>query len=574
MAKSKKAKKQEKNEDPLVADLKKIFGEFLLSVCKVEFTKEPEEGEEAKELSVPQTEEEIVGIVNDLVDEKAEKLMKNYKGKKVRILPLGGLWQSCYDQKYDLIRTLSNPQRRNILYDKGFIKSLTAAEMLRQVSLGKLKRYILSIILVGSVSRGTMNEDSDVDLSFVVDDTDVKKMGRHEVQARLRRMIHGMAEQTGFEFNIQVYLLTEFWQALRDTHPVIFSMVRDGVPLYDTGMFIPWRTLLKMGKLKPSPEAVEQFYRTGRLLIQDINNSIKEIVIERLFLAMFNPAQAVAMLIGVPPTDAVNTPNQFRKHFVKDLKLIEPKYADYLQEIIDYRKGVEYNKIKEITPEEFAVQMKHASEFQDRIEKLFKDIRTNNIKKSLKTAEDECISASVETLKVMGINASKKDAVELIKTKLLDTGLITGYDYNLVTKKLKNAKQDFRNNLLTTEEAYAIEKDAKRFVKMMKDLTEVYKLKETDKSKIHFKYGSKNGELWLLCNEIFIIKDLKQPENDVLKAGLNKDGSFSKVEISNLKELNDARKNIKCDEIVTSIKAETIESVKDMLKEDVEFIFF
>ncbi|PIU62897.1 hypothetical protein COS83_01595, partial [archaeon CG07_land_8_20_14_0_80_38_8] len=105
MAKSKKAKKQEKNEDPLVADLKKIFGEFLLSVCKVEFTKEPEEGEEAKELSVPQTEEEIVGIVNDLVDEKAEKLMKNYKGKKVRILPLGGLWQSCYDQKYDLIRT-------------------------------------------------------------------------------------------------------------------------------------------------------------------------------------------------------------------------------------------------------------------------------------------------------------------------------------------------------------------------------------------------------------------------------------------------------------------------------------
>ncbi|MBN1923946.1 MAG: nucleotidyltransferase domain-containing protein [Nanoarchaeota archaeon] len=570
-----KDSKAPKKEDPLVKELKDIFKDSLISVCKVEFTKEEEEGAEPKEgeLAIPKTEEEIIAIINDLIDEKSVKLMENYKGKKARILPLSGLWQSCYDQKYELIRALSNPKTNKIMYDKGFIKGLVAAELLRNMCLQKLKRYILSMILVGSVSRGTMHEDSDVDISFVIDDTDVKKMSRHEVLARLRRMIHGMAAQTGFEFNIQVYLLTDFWQNLRDTHPVIFSMVRDGIPLYDTGMFIPWRTLLKMGKLRPSPEAVDQFYRTGRLLIQDINNNIKEMVIERVFLAMFNPAQAALMLIGVPPTDAINTPKVFKKHFVNELKLIEEKYADYLEDIIKLRKGVEYGKIKEISPEEFAKVMKQANDFQDRIEKLFTDIRNDNIKKSLEESENNCLEAVVKTLKAMGVKATTKDAVELMKEKLLDTGLITGADYYFISKKIKNAKMDFKRDLLTTEEAYTIEKEAKSFVNMMENLAQIYELKDTERSKIHFKYGSKNGEMWVLCDEVFIIKDLKQPEKEVVRSKLKSNGSFSDLKISNLKELNDARKKPACKDVVTTVKAETLESVKKYIGGDVEFVF-
>ena len=35
--------------------------------------------------------------------------------------------------------------------------------------------------------------------------------------------------------NVQVYLLTEFWEKVKDAEPVIFTFIRDGVPLYDRG---------------------------------------------------------------------------------------------------------------------------------------------------------------------------------------------------------------------------------------------------------------------------------------------------------------------------------------------------
>ncbi|MDD4354252.1 MAG: nucleotidyltransferase domain-containing protein, partial [Candidatus Nanoarchaeia archaeon] len=401
--------KNDVKEDPLVSELKSIFNENLVSVSKVEFVKEQDDEQKGKDLALPKTEEQIIAVINDLVDEKVSKIMENYKGTKAKILPLSGLWQSCYDQKFELMSAITNPQSSKTLYDKGFIKSLTAAQVLKSMALEKLKRYILSIILVGSTSRGTMHEHSDVDISFVIDDTDVKKMSRHEVLARLRGMILEMAAKTGFEFNIQVYLLTDFWQALRDTQPVIFSMVRDGVPLYDTGMFMPWRTLLKTGKMKPSPESVDQFFKTGRLLIEDVNNSIKEIVIERLFLSMFNPAQAATMLVGIPPTHHGDTPKVFKKYFVDEYKLIEPKYVEYLTEILELRKGVEYGKIKDISPEKFLEQMKHAKDFQDRMDKLFKDVREDMIKKSLDESEKKCMQAIINTLKAMNVKATEKD---------------------------------------------------------------------------------------------------------------------------------------------------------------------
>ena len=276
-------------------------------------------------------------------------------------------------------------------------------------------------------------------------------MPRDEVLARLRGMILDLAAKTGFEFNIQVYLLTDFWQSLRDTHPVIFSMVRDGVPLYDTGMFMPWRTLLKTGKMKPSPEAVEQFYKTGRMLIDIVNNSLKELVIEKLFLSMFNPAQAATMLVGIPPTHHGDTPKVFKKYFVDEYKLLEPKYVDYLNDILELRKGVEYGKIKEISAEKFLEQLSHAKEFQDRMDKLFKDVRSELVKKSLEESEKKSIQAIIEVLKAMNVKATEKDAVELFRTKLYDSGLVTQKDYSFITKKLKSSFADFKKDLLTTE---------------------------------------------------------------------------------------------------------------------------
>ena len=104
--------KKDAKEEPIVSELKKIFGESLLSVSRVEFVKE-DDNEGKKEINIPKTEEQVISVINDLVDEKIAKLMENYKSQKVKILPLSGLWQSCYDQKYDLMDAITNPKSSN-----------------------------------------------------------------------------------------------------------------------------------------------------------------------------------------------------------------------------------------------------------------------------------------------------------------------------------------------------------------------------------------------------------------------------------------------------------------------------
>jgi len=72
---------------------------------------------------------------------------------------------------------------------------------------------------------------------------------------KLRAIIIGMGieagEMTGIKnkINIQVYILTDFWDSIKEANPIIFTFLRDGVPFYDRGIFMPWKQLLKMGKV-------------------------------------------------------------------------------------------------------------------------------------------------------------------------------------------------------------------------------------------------------------------------------------------------------------------------------------
>ena len=62
-------------------------------------------------------------------------------------------------------------------------------------------------------------------------------------------MAQDVAQLTGINVHAQVYLLTDFWDALKDAHPVMFTFLRDGVPFYDRGLYNSWKELLKLGKI-------------------------------------------------------------------------------------------------------------------------------------------------------------------------------------------------------------------------------------------------------------------------------------------------------------------------------------
>ena len=83
-------------------------------------------------------------------------------------------------------------------------------------------------------------------------------MPRLELKDKLRNIIYSYVMQAKElagvqnELHVQVWLLTEFWEGVRDANPVFYTFLRDGYPLYDRGGFLPWKLLLKMGRDIPA----------------------------------------------------------------------------------------------------------------------------------------------------------------------------------------------------------------------------------------------------------------------------------------------------------------------------------
>jgi predicted nucleotidyltransferase len=121
------------------------------------------------------------------------------------------------------------------------------------LTLRKFEKYVVSYVIGGSFIRGDVTKESDVDTFVIINDTDVRKMPRVELRERLRSQINqfiseaeAMAGVAPYKLNVQIYLLTEFWDAVKDANPVMFTFIRDGVPIYDQGTFMPWKSLLRM----------------------------------------------------------------------------------------------------------------------------------------------------------------------------------------------------------------------------------------------------------------------------------------------------------------------------------------
>ena len=266
------------------------------------------------------------------------------KDINLEIMITSELKEACFDGKNEVLQLIAMSAP---VYDPmDVLVALKTAEIHKTMILKKFEKYIVSYIGVGSLFRG--EKSNDIDVSIIIDDTDVKRMTRAELKDKLRAIIinHGFqaTEITGTkkQFHIQVHILTDFWDSVKDANPVVFTFLRDGVPFYDRGTFTPWRLLLKMGKIKPSPESIEMHMDIGKKLLDRAKKKLMVVATEDLYYALLNPAQAALMLYGIPPSTPRETIKLLDEIFVKKEKLLEKKYVTTLEEVFKFYKGISY----------------------------------------------------------------------------------------------------------------------------------------------------------------------------------------------------------------------------------------
>lgn len=305
----------------------------------------------------------------------------------VHVMTPVDVWNLALDSKQDIVEAfgMSYP-----ILDKGLLGSLRVAQIHKTLVLKKFEKYVTTYGIYGSLTRGDANETSDVDVAIIIDDTDVKRMSRTELREKLRGIVYGYIQEAtaiaGVKniLNVQVWLLTEFWDGVKDANPIFFTFIRDGVPIYDRGTFLPWKSLLRLGKIKPSPEAIDMFMSTGDKVEEIVNRRLMDIVMIDIYWSVIQPTQGLLMLYGLAPPTLQETMKLVREELYKKEKLIEKKYVDILEEVlIKYYKGYEHGKIKKVTGTEIDKLLKDVVEYNNRLKELRFEIEKRVQEKSI-----------------------------------------------------------------------------------------------------------------------------------------------------------------------------------------------
>lgn len=285
--------------------------------------------------------------------------------------------QISMDSKFYIIETFANGET---LYDKGFIEILKLTDVHKKLIINDLQKYVVAYVLAGSQVKGRNVEGSDVDVYVVIDDTDVKLHTFEELKAKLYalvidRALHAKVMlQSKKVLHPQVYTLTEFWYEISQLNPVIITFLRDGIALYDRGMYIAWKQLLLKGILKPSKEASEKYMNQAELLIRDakdrIQNTLNTLTIENLAVSVITAGQSVLISYGFLPPDPKETPMLLRKIFVQERKVLEEEYIKDMEELWNVRKKFERGELEKVSYEDYVKYLEKAEKIINRLKAL------------------------------------------------------------------------------------------------------------------------------------------------------------------------------------------------------------
>ncbi|MBU1974984.1 MAG: nucleotidyltransferase domain-containing protein [Nanoarchaeota archaeon] len=555
------------------------FDKYIMGVALLPPSKDPTQKDQINVLVLVDDSDSKKMAKYELRDKLSKIITSIAKEVDKNMVPdtviLTELWQSCFDGKYELLQMIASSAP---VFDKGMLAAIKISEVHKSMVLKKFEKYIVTYVLAGSLVQGKATPKSDIDVFIVIDDTDVKKMTRAELKDKLRAIIIGMGidagKITGVEnkINIQVYILTDFWDNIKEANPIIFTFLRDGIPFYDRGVFMPWKQLLKMGKIKPSPEAIDMFMHTGDQMIERVKFRIRELGMEDLFYSILTPSQAALMMYGVPPPTPKETPEVIEEIFVKKEKMLEPEYVKILKDEIQLRKDLEHGDKKVLTGKELDVYLKNAEKYLKRLKQLFTQIEKKKEQESIVHTYDHTISILRDILRIEGLldKTEDKDQIDAFNTELVKKGKVPS-KFARMLKEIVKAKADYDAGKLNKVEIKNVNKQGRELIKFLIEYVQRKRGRDLERAKIRVRHGKRFGEVIILGDDAYIIHDIDHEEKEITKAKVADDGSLFDLKSSNMEEFEHALTRL---DIMPQVfvKEKIFEHLKGIFGKDVEIL--
>ncbi len=440
--------------------------------------------------------------VVQLAKESGEHLWIHIKTAEV------DLWNYGLDSKYEFLDAISASFP---LYDDGFLGALRVANIHKTLVLNWLNtgrvQYVATYVIGGSLVRGTADKTSDVDTFVIIDDTDVKRMSRIELIEKLRGKItyEFIKEATALAgvkniLNVQVYLLTDFWQSVKDAQPVMFTFIRDGVPLYDRGTFIPWKRLLQMGRIKPSPEAIDLYMKEGDRTEEIVKRRLLDAMVD-IYFGVVTPTQAMMMLAGNAPPVPKTIVQEVKDILVDKEKVMNEKDLMTLERVVKLYKDYEHGKLKEIPGKEIDELVELSKAYSKRM----KELRDKLERKMQEHQADKTHGEVLALMKHLFGDKGQDALIKDLETKMVKEGKIPDRMLS-IARDVSKIKQKVGDKKLTQGEVQRFTRDAADLMGALTEYAQRKELVRFAKSVVQISVGDKKLELVLTDDGIFVVE--------------------------------------------------------------------
>ncbi|MDO8459885.1 MAG: nucleotidyltransferase domain-containing protein [Nanoarchaeota archaeon] len=428
------------------------------------------------------------------------------------------LWNYGLDSKFEFIDAIATSYP---LHDNGFLGALRVATIHKNLVLNWLNtgraKYVATYAIGGSLVRGTADKTSDVDTFVIIDDTDVKRMSRIELLEKLRGRIvlDFLKEATALAgvkniLNVQVYLLTDFWQSVKDAQPVMFTFIRDGVPLYDRGTFIPWKRLLQMGRIKPSPEAIDLYMKEGDRTEEIVKRRLIDAMVD-IYFGVVTPTQAMMMLAGHAPPVPKTIVAEVKEVLVDKEKVMTLKELKTLEKVVKLYKDYEHGKLKEVPGKEIDTLVQESKDYA----KFMKELRTKLEKKMQQHEAEKIYNETFSLMKNLFGDKSSEALIKDFEKNLVKQGKVPER-LLAVAKQIEKLKKKMSDKPLSQIEVQKIIHNAADLMNSLMEYAQRKELMTAEKGLLQISYNGKNAELLLTEKGGFLVEEgkIKKIENN------------------------------------------------------------
>jgi uncharacterized protein (UPF0332 family)/predicted nucleotidyltransferase len=260
-------------------------------------------------------------------------------------------------------------KRKNQLADSYSKEAIDYAFQFSKKAYKEFAKFIKIIALFGSTARKLQEggKTGDIDVLVVVDDVSIV-IDQEFAEAYRIIMERIVAEVAPKKLHITTLKFTSFWEYARAGDPVAINILRDGIPIIDTGVFEPLQILLHQGRIRPSAESMWTYFNRAPMTLNNSKWHIKQGVLD-LYWAVIDSAHAALIKVGEIPPSPSHVGDLLQEKLVAK-GLLDKKYPLIAKRFYALSRTILHGEAIELQGRQFDEYYREAQDFVNEMKRI------------------------------------------------------------------------------------------------------------------------------------------------------------------------------------------------------------